>query len=136
MNIGIIGVGVVGGAVRYGMEKLGHRVFIYDPIIANSKFEDILNTNICFICVPSPSLENGKCDTSIVEQTIEKLNSLSYKGIAAIKSTVSPGTTQSLKDKYFHTMKICFIPEFLRERCAITDFTENHDVCIIGTIIK
>jgi len=28
--------------------------------------------------------------------------------------------------------KICFVPEFLRERCAITDFLENHDVCIIG----
>ena len=29
--------------------------------------------------------------------------------------------------------KICFVPEFLRERCAIADFTENHDVCIIGS---
>ena len=25
------------------------------------------------------------------------------------------------------------MPEFLRERCAITDFTENHDLLAIGT---
>ena len=25
------------------------------------------------------------------------------------------------------------MPEFLRERCAISDFVENHDVCVIGT---
>ena len=23
--------------------------------------------------------------------------------------------------------------EFLRERCAIADFVDNHDLCIIGT---
>ena len=28
------------------------------------------------------------------------------------------------------------MPEFLRERCAIADFTENHDVCIIGSQSK
>jgi UDP-glucose 6-dehydrogenase len=31
------------------------------------------------------------------------------------------------------TLAICFVPEFLRERCAITDFTENHDLLAIGT---
>jgi UDPglucose 6-dehydrogenase len=25
------------------------------------------------------------------------------------------------------------VPEFLRERAAISDFTDNHDICIIGT---
>ncbi len=28
---------------------------------------------------------------------------------------------------------LAFVPEFLRERCAIADFMENHEVCIIGT---
>ena len=28
---------------------------------------------------------------------------------------------------------MAFVPEFLRERCATTDFIENHEVCIIGT---
>jgi UDPglucose 6-dehydrogenase len=30
-------------------------------------------------------------------------------------------------------MEICFVPEFLRERCAVTDFTENHDLLAVGT---
>ena len=30
-------------------------------------------------------------------------------------------------------MRLYFVPEFLRERCATEDFIDNHDVCIIGT---
>ena len=28
------------------------------------------------------------------------------------------------------------MPEFLRERCAIVDFVENHDICVIGTDVS
>ena len=62
---------------------------------------------------------------------IEELKSKDYQGIIAIKSTVLPGTTEDLIRKT--GLRICFVPEFLRERCAVTDFTEQHDVCIIGT---
>jgi len=54
-----------------------------------------------------------------------------YNGIIVIKSTVEPGTTEKLRKRWSYE-KICFVPEFLRERCATTDFLENHDVCIIG----
>ena len=30
-------------------------------------------------------------------------------------------------------LNICFVPEFLRERCAAADFVDNHDLCVIGT---
>lgn len=144
MKIGVIGGnGVVGRAVVYGMEKLGHQVSVYDPAIPNSKWESILDTDINFICVPTPSLEDGSCDTSIVEATVKNLYDNKYKGKVAIKSTVTPGTTKALQEKYSfaltrdnmaHHLDICFVPEFLRERCAEVDFTENHDVCIIGSL--
>ena len=41
-----------------------------------------------------------------------------------------PGTTDYLAEKT--GLKICFVPEFLRERCAISDFIDNHDLCVIG----
>ena len=129
MNIGIIGCGCVGNAVRYGMEKIGHKVLIHD-IAMDTELADVLETEICYICVPTPSTEAGKCDTSIVEEVVEALEELQYTGIIAIKSTVQPGTTQRLNEKYGG---ICFVPEFLRERCAVSDFVENHDICIIGT---
>jgi UDP-glucose 6-dehydrogenase len=68
-------------------------------------------------------------DRAVVE---ELLDVQLYRGILAIKSTVTPGTTEKTKRK-FGTDKICHVPEFLRERAAIIDFTDNHDVCVIGT---
>ncbi len=131
MRIGIVGVGVVGSAIKYGFEKLGHDILVHD-IRLGTKLEDVLSSEICFLCLPTPSDKLGKCDTSIVEETVSKLCHLKYQGIVAIKSTVSPGTTQSLIDEH-KWYNICFVPEFLRERCASIDFVENHDVCIIGT---
>tara|TARA_Y100000593_G_scaffold95015_1_gene198288 strand:- start:32848 stop:33657 length:810 start_codon:yes stop_codon:yes gene_type:complete len=131
MNIGVVGIGVVGSAVKYGFEKLGHKVFTHDTRHYTS-IEDVMDTDVVFICVPTPSLKNGKCNVHIVKDVVFELNKIDYKGIIAIKSTVEPGTTQKLQEKY-PDRKICYVPEFLRERCAITDFCENHDLCIIGT---
>lgn len=130
MKIGIVGVGVVGEAVKYGMEKIGHKVTVHD-IRLDTSINDVLDSEIVFVCVPTPSTEEGSCDTSIVESVVTELNKLSYTGVISIKSTVSPGTTERLNEE--HGGSICFVPEFLRERCATTDFIENHDVCIIGT---
>ena len=56
---------------------------------------------------------------------------MSYTGIVAIKSTDEPGTTQKLIKSV--NLSICFVPEFLRERCSFSDFTENHDLLAVGT---
>jgi UDPglucose 6-dehydrogenase len=132
MIIGIAGLGVIGSACKYGFEKLGHKVKFHDPKYVESKFQDLLDTEIIYICVPTPSNPDGSCDTSIVRNVVDTLISSNYKGIIAIKSTVEPGTTQSLSEQYY-SEKICFVPEFLRERCAFTDFTENHEVLAVGT---
>jgi UDPglucose 6-dehydrogenase len=130
MKIGIIGLGVIGSACKYGFEKLGHVVSCHD-IKLNTSIESILNTEICYICVPTPSTEDGSCDVSIVEKVVSELNENQYKGIVAIKSTVKPTTTITLSERT--NLTLCFVPEFLRERCAISDFTENHDLLAVGT---
>ena len=129
MNIGIIGLGVVGTAIKFGFERLGHDVFYHD-VIKDTSITDVLNTEVCYICVPTPSNEDGSCDTSIVESVLDELIEHNYSGVACIKSTVVPGTTERLQKKF---KALAFVPEFLRERCAITDFIQNHEVCIIGT---
>jgi UDPglucose 6-dehydrogenase len=83
--------------------------------------------------VPSPSLPSGACDTSIVTDTIKTLTELNYPGIIAIKSTVSPGTTQHLIDQY-RNPNICFVPEFLKERSALEDFVNRHNVLAVGCV--
>jgi UDPglucose 6-dehydrogenase len=135
MKIGIAGLGIVGSACKFGFEKLGHEVSFYDKKFKQGQkgcdIKELINTEIIFICVPTPRGNDGSCDISIVEEIIAKLKNINYKNIICIKSTVSPGTTKKLKEKY--SLELCFVPEFLRERCAITDFTENHDLCVIGT---
>jgi UDPglucose 6-dehydrogenase len=132
MKIGIIGLGIVGEAVKHGFEKLGHKVKVHD-IKLDTSIEDVLDTEIVYLCVPTPQSEDGKCNTSILEGVIEDLiEDNDYQGIVAVKSTIVPGTTRTLQERY-DNQKICHVPEFLRERAAISDFTDNHDICIIGT---
>lgn len=128
-TVGIIGLGTVGLACKFGFEKLGHTVVHYD-IKDGSKLKDVLSTSIVFISVPTDQLEDGTCDVSVVEDTIQRLRKHKYGGIIVIKSTVEPGTTSRLRERY--GMNICFVPEFLRERCATSDFVENHLLLAIG----
>lgn len=132
MKIGIIGKGFVGGTLYSAFSTLNHEVSFYDPKVEGSKFEDVLDTDSIYVCVPTDSLDFGGCDISIVSDTIEKLNKLKYKGIIAIKSTIPPGTTEYYI-KLYPQLKICFVPEFLRERMALKDFIYNQDVLIVGT---
>lgn len=132
MKIGIAGLGIVGSAVKYGFEKLGHKVIGHD-IKDGTNLEDLLDSEVVYLCLPTPQGEDGHCDISIIEDVAaELLDDHAYGGIVAIKSTVTPGTTVKLQER-FMTEKICHVPEFLRERAAIIDFTDNHDVCVIGT---
>ena len=131
MKIGVIGSeGVVGGACKFGFELLGHDVYAHD-IVLGTTMDSVLDSEIVFICVPTPSNDDGACDISIVNDVVRELKEKNYDGIVAIKSTVVPGTVDALAVET--GLDVCFVPEFLRERCAITDFTEHHDVCIIGT---
>jgi len=130
MNIGIVGLGVVGSAIKAGFEKIGHNVKEHD-IKLYTRIEDILNTEICYICVPTNSNEDGACDVSIVHEVVNDLDKLDYKGIVAIKSTVEPGTTEKFRDET--NLTICFVPEFLRERCAEDDFINHNSLLLVGT---
>jgi len=129
MNIGIVGLGVVGSACKYGFAKMGHKVFSHDISLETSLF-DVIDSEICYICVPTPPNLEGGCDTTIVESVIQELLDMDYGGHITIKSTVIPGTTKRLSKKY--GVSLCFVPEFLRERCAVSDFTENHDLLAVG----
>lgn len=130
MKIGIIGLGIIGTATKEGFEYLGHEVCVHD-IKLNTSIHDILESSVCFVCVPTPSHSDGSCDISIVEQVIKNLLEVEYNGIIAIKSTVSPGSTIAISKKY-NSEKIVFVPEFLRERSAVEDFIKNQDICVLG----
>ena len=130
MDIGIVGLGVVGTACKNGFEKIGHTVKYHD-VKFYTNIEDVLDTEVCFVSVPTPSNEDGSCDISIVEEVVGQINDLKYKGVLAIKSTVEPGTNKEFREKY-KNLRLYFVPEFLRERCATEDFIYNHNILVIG----
>jgi len=132
MKIGIIGKGVVGTACGSGLTLLGHDVAYHD-IKLNTTIDQVLDTELTFICVPTPSNPDGSCDISKIIHTVEALKNRDYQGIIAIKSTVPPGTTESLIEKY-SDKDLCYVPEFLREHSADEDFVKNHSVLAVGCI--
>lgn len=134
MKVGIVGVGVVGSAIRKGFKKLGHKVKVHD-IKFDSSLRDVLDTKIIYICLPTnPSLD-GSCDVDLVGKTVFDLKELNYKGVIAVKSTIVPGTFKLL-ETLFDKKRICHVPEFLREKYAYEDFTKRHNVLVIGAHTK
>ena len=132
MKIGIIGLGMVGEAVAFGLRRVGHEVVGYDnnPAKPSASFESILKTELAFVCVPTPTID-FKCNSDIVWSVVTRLNEEGYKGLIVIKSTVPPGTTAHLQE-VFPDMRLAFCPEFLRERARFSDFVDNHELCVAG----
>ena len=119
----IIGGGVLGQASACSL-GIDH---IYDEIKERSNIEkqQLKDFDYIFICVPTPSTENG-CDISIVEKCIaENLE----RQIFIIRSTVIPGTAERLMDKY--NCSIINNPEFLTEKTSMEDAV-NPDIIVIG----
>ena len=131
MKIGIIGKGFVGNAISIGFETQGHEILVHDTKL-NTKIEDVMEAKLIYICVPTPSTEDGSCNTDIVESVLVELSELDYEGSVFIKSTVVPGTTERFRKK-FANLHIGFCPEFLREKTAVEDFLYNNNVLVIGT---
>ena len=48
------------------------------------------------------------------------------------KSTVKPGTTNSLVEKY-PNLTIAFVPEFLEKDVTYEDFVYNNNILVVGT---
>ena len=129
MKIGIVGLGVVGTACKDGFEKGGHTVKGHD-IVLGTHITMLSDCEIIYLTVPTPSMPDGACDTSIVASVAGELSEMDYSGIVAVKSTVPPGTVDNL-GKEFTNLNMCFVPEFLKERSASEDFI-NHGTLIVG----
>ena len=138
MKVGIVGQGFVGSAIREGLSKF-HSVMTYDVdhsrSMAVSLGQVVDNSEIIFVCLPTPMKKTGQCDIRILEDSISQINSIAVpssknKKVVVIKSTVPPGTTDMLNEKY-QNIKIVFSPEFLTEANSYDDF-KNQTRIIIG----
>jgi UDPglucose 6-dehydrogenase len=110
-KISILGSGMVGSAVGQGFLKLGNQVIFYDvdeqrvktlrshDLVSTSKIERAIDeSEISFICVPTPVTENGM-DLSYIESVVKDLalclKSKTGYHVVVLKSTILPGTTEN-----------------------------------------
>jgi UDPglucose 6-dehydrogenase len=108
----------------------------------------IMNTDISFVCVGTPSAEDGSIDLSIVRAATASIGAVLAKKegyhVVVVKSTVVPETTEKfvlpileensgkIAGKDFG---VAMNPEFLREGKAVYDFM-HPDKIVVGAIDK
>jgi len=134
MNIGIIGLGYVGNAVKHYFEN---KIPVYSYDINNEGSESSLynlakKSSLLFVCLPTPMLKNGSSNIEIIKDVLQELDDLKLSNIhIVVKSTIPVGTTDYFSKK-FKYLNICFNPEFLTENNSIKDY-ENQKRIIIGS---
>lgn len=130
-----------------GLDDLLREVVLKGLFNATSDFhEAIMNSEITFICVGTPSRQDGSVDLSYVENAVREagraIRDKNSYHLVVVRSTVLPGTTEGLVKKILESESgkkcgsefgLCFNPEFLREGKAIED-TMNPDRIVIGAI--
>ena len=100
-NIGIIGQGFVGSAIREGLSPY-YPCYTYDLDSSKCKHthaEVVENSDIIFVCLPTPMRKSGECDIRILQGAIKAIDKEvpdHRNPILIIKSTIPPGTTEIL----------------------------------------
>jgi UDPglucose 6-dehydrogenase len=108
--------------------------------------EAVLQSDILFIAVGTPSLMSGEADLRLIKETAEAIGTAikdkqDYTLIVT-RSTVVPSTTRSLVlplveehsgKKAGEDFGICMSPEFLRQGAAVHD-TQSPDSVVIGEL--
>ncbi len=138
------------------LEKLNNKqVTIYEPgleLLFNRNIEQkrltftddleyaLLNSEIIFLCLPTPQDEDGSADLKHVFAVAENIGEILKKNgdnefkIIVNKSTVPVGTsekvTEILKKHDIKNFEVVSNPEFLREGFAVDDFMKPDRIVI------
>jgi UDPglucose 6-dehydrogenase len=110
---------------------------------ATTDYDAILDTEVTFLCLPTPSREDGSIDLSIMQTAAESLGDTLAKKegrhTVIVKSTVVPGSTEDEIAPIVATrsgkatgdeLGVGMNPEFLREGTAVADFMDPDKVVL------
>ena len=110
----------------------------------NSSFEAVINSDVSMICVGTPLGHDGNLDLrhvySVINDICKALKDKNSFHVIAIRSTVLPGTNESIVKiienetgkKSGLDFGVISNPEFLREGTAVQDYF-NPPVTVLGT---
>ena len=104
----------------------------------------VLDSDVSFVCVGTPSLKNGKLDLSHIENVAQQIGAAIRQKksphVFVLRSTVLPGTTETVVLPILEResgkqcgkdFTVCYNPEFMREGSAVADFL-NPPYTILG----
>jgi UDPglucose 6-dehydrogenase len=128
-KIGIVGLGFVGTAIKRSIEGLDLVLVDNDPTRGTHQFQDLFDCEGIFICVPSPTADDGSCDTSILEDVLKQL--VNFKGVIISKVTAPPNVYERLNAVY---PNLVHSPEFLTAANAEMDYLSGRFAIIGGAI--
>ncbi|MBU1015361.1 hypothetical protein KKI17_02905 [Patescibacteria group bacterium] len=114
-RIGIIGVGMIGGALQSYFKQKGIIPLAFDPPKGIGSAKELNQADVVFVCVPTPFRKEVGFDPSFVQGALKDLTG---EKVVVIKSTVLPGTTEELQKQFFQH-RLLFNPEFLVEENAL-----------------
>ena len=116
INVGIIGCGFVGGALKAWLEENNKEcaLFVSDP--AKGYNDDLSKIDIAFIQIHVPTEDDGTQNLTLMKELIRKLPDVPV----FVRTTILPGTSEMLSRETGHN--VSFMPEFLTERTYIEDF--------------
>jgi len=131
-KIGIVGIGVVGNAVRTYFEEEEFDVSTYDKFVTkygstDNDFDVVCEADYIFLCLPTPHEEGIGYDLSTYDEVLPKIPD---GKILIVKSTVLPGTVDRFQKEYPNLIFL-FNPEFLTARFAKEEF-RKPEAQIIG----
>jgi len=131
-KIGIVGLGFVGSAIMRSFKEKNIDVIGYDKYKNNGigNIKETLNTDICFLCLPTIFKKNGYDLSSFIE-VLGYYNNNDYNGVIVIKSTIVPNTCNEFK-KTYRNLTIIHNPEFLSAKTAYLDFHNQKHIVIGG----
>ncbi|HIH36042.1 MAG TPA: UDP-glucose/GDP-mannose dehydrogenase family protein [Methanosphaera sp.] len=126
-----------------GLEELIKRNYERGNLHFTTDLEDSLdNSEICFIAVGTPMMEDGSADLQYVLQVAKEIGqTITHDMLIVNKSTVPVGTAENVKSiveeelsKRNISCRISVVsnPEFLKEGNAVNDFM-HPDRVIVGT---
>lgn len=97
----------------------------------------VMESDVSFVCVGTPSLRSGKLDLSHIEKVAREIGAAlklkKSRHMIVLRSTLLPGTTESLVVPMLEQTSgrrsgadftVAYNPEFMREGSAVSDFLQ------------
>ncbi len=119
INVGIIGCGFVGGALKDWLEHNNPecKLFISDP--PKGYNDDLSKIDIAFLQIHVPTEDDGTQDLTLMKELICNLPDVPV----FVRTTILPGSSEMLTHETGH--QVFYMPEFLSERTYIEDFQKQ-----------